>query len=582
MANPTARNALSEALAACRQHFAYAALFSGLINLLYLAPSLFMLQVYDRVVPSRSGATLVLLTLILAFALVTLALLDMVRMRLLQRASVRLERTLAPALLVEVLGAQGIDTGERSQALRDFDSLRTILVGPAIIALFDAPWAPVYILVCCLLSPWLGLLALAAGLLLAAIAWSGEVRTRAGLRAAQGRAAEVMRLQEYSVQTAEVVRALGMREAVVANHLADRAALTVVQADTARISGLHLATTKFLRMLLQSMALALGAWLAINQQISAGSIFAASLLLGRALQPIEQTIASYKGLIGARSAYQSLVRFCDRGAFEPQRTGLPAPAGVIEAKGLTVLGPDGERRILDAIDLTALPGEIVVLVGSSGAGKSTLLRVLAGAIEADRGEVRIDGARHGDWDREALGRHIGYMPQDAALFPTSVYANIARLQPATGGDGDRRVVEAAMLAGAHDMIMKLPKAYETDLRSRDGVLSAGQRQQLALARALYRLPRMILLDEPNAHLDRTGETRLFATLSELRKRGATIIISTHRPAILQIADKIMVLRDGAVQGFGPRDEMLAREVPVAKRKTESASAAAADFVEAAE
>ncbi|MBO0750461.1 MAG: ATP-binding cassette domain-containing protein, partial [Porphyrobacter sp.] len=387
MNDNAARHALSAALAACRRHFAYAALFSGLINLLYLAPSLFMLQVYDRVVPSRSGSTLLLLAVILAFALVTLALLDMVRMRLLQRASVRLERTLAPALLVEVLGAEGMDNAARSQALRDFDSLRGVLVGPAVIALFDGPWAPVYILVCCLLSPWLGLLALLAGLVLAAVAWSGEVHTRARLRTAQARAAETMRLQEYSVQASEVIRALGMREAVVANHLTDRAALAVVQADTARLSGLHLATTKFLRMLMQSMALALGAWLAINQDISAGSIFAASLLLGRSLQPIEQIIGSYKNLVGARSAYENLVRFCAEGAFEPQRTELPAPGGHIVARGVTVLAADGERRILDAIDLTASPGEILVLVGSSGAGKSTLLRVLAGAIDADAGEV---------------------------------------------------------------------------------------------------------------------------------------------------------------------------------------------------
>ncbi|MAX00840.1 MAG: type I secretion system permease/ATPase [Sphingomonas sp.] len=579
MTESAASNALSHALSACRRHFAYAALFSGLINLLYLAPSLFMLQVYDRVVPSRSGSTLLLLSIILAFALITLALLDMVRMRLLQRASIRLERTLAPALLVEVLGAEGMDNAERSQALRDFDSLRGVLVGPAIIALFDGPWAPVYIIVCCLLSPWLGLLALFAGILLGAIAWSGEVRTRAGLRTAQARSAELIRSQEYSVQSSEVVRALGMREAVVAGHLNDRASVALVQADTARISGLHLATTKFLRMLLQSMALALGGWLAINQQISAGAIFAASLLLGRSLQPIEQIIASYKSLIGARSAYRNLVKFSEAGAFEPQRTELPAPKGHIVARGVTVLAPDGERKILDRIDMSAAPGEILVMVGASGAGKSTLLRVLSGAIDADSGDLRIDGARHADWDREALGRHIGYMPQDAVLFPASVYANIARL--VASPDGDRPVVDAAMLAGAHEMILKLPKAYDTDLRSREGGLSAGQRQQIALARALYRSPRLVLLDEPNAHLDRNGEARLLQTLQELKRRGSTVILSTHRPAVLRIADKIMVLRDGTVQAFGPREKMLARDTGD-KGSGNTAGADDSDLVEAAE
>lgn len=547
------------ALRACRRHFIYAAAFSGLINILYLAPSIFMLQVYDRVVPTQGGATLLVLLFVLAFTLAVLSTMDVARMRLLQRASVRLEKLAAGPLLTQIMGAESVSQTARLQAIRDFDTIRATLTGPAILALFDAPWAPIYILVSFLLHPWLGVLSLVSAIGLTVLAILSERATKASLRAANARQSEISRLQDFSVQASEVARALGMRDAVVGRHLTERAQLVALQGQVSRSSGSYLAATKFLRLLLQSAALAVGAWLAINQKISAGSIFAAALILGRALQPIEQILAALKSVLSARASYVSLSQFGARAEFDPHRTTLPAPQGHLTVEGVSVIAPGGDRRILSNISFWAAPGELIALVGPSGAGKSTLLRVLAGALEPNGGEVRIDGARHSDWDRDKLGQHLGYMPQDPTLFPTTIHANISRMAGYLGHDPDEldaKVVDAAVRAGAHDIILRMPKAYETDLRARDGGLSAGQRQVVALARALYGEPNLLLLDEPNAHLDGDGEARLMETFAELKKRRATIIVSTHRTGILQVADKILLLRDGVVQAFGPKEEIM--------------------------
>jgi PrtD family type I secretion system ABC transporter len=552
------RDPVRTALADCRRHFIYAGIFSGLINILYLAPSIFMLQVYDRVVPTRGTATLLVLVLVLAFALLVLTTMDVARMRLLERASVRLEKLGAGPLLTHVLGSQSGGAKARAQATRDFDTIRATLAGPAIIALFDAPWAPIYIFVSFLLHPWLGLLALASALGLAVLAWAGERSTQASIRTASARQADVGRAQDISIQSADVVRALGMRGAAVRRHLIQRSDLVAVQGEIAHRSASFLAATKFLRLLLQSTALAVGAWLAIEQRISAGAIFAAALILGRALQPVEQILGALKSLLAARAAYQALVSFCENGDFNLARTQLPPPTGQLTVEGATVLVPGTDRRILDNISFRSEPGELIALVGPSGAGKTTLLRMLAGAIEPDIGEVRLDGARHGDWDQDRLGRHIGYMPQDPTLFPGTIRENISRMDIGgeDPGDIDEAIVAAANMAGAHGIILRMGMGYETDLMDRNGGLSAGQCQLVALARALYRQPKLILLDEPNAHLDGDGEARLLETFAELKRRGSMLVVSTHRTSILQVADKILVLRDGAMHAYGNRDDIM--------------------------
>lgn len=552
-------NPLQQALRACRRHFVAAGLFSGLINILYLAPSIYMLQVYDRVVPTRGGATLLVLTLILAVTLIVFALLDTVRMRLLLRASVRLEKMAAANILHRILGSNLANPAQRSQAMRDFDTLRGVLTGPAIVALFDAPWAPIYIIISYLLHPLIGLLALVASLLLIGLAVASDLATKKGLAEAAQRSTLSYRSQDYSIGASEVARALGMRGALVTRHLIERADLVRRQGEVASGSGLFLAATKFFRLLFQSLALALGAWLAINQSISAGSIFAASLILGRALQPVEQILAALKNVMGARNAYRGLDQFCRLPDVTVARTSLPAPVGRLEVDGVTVRAPGSDRVLLSNITFTVEPGEVIALVGPSGAGKSTLLRVLSGALEPDEGEVRVDGARLRDWNGDELGRHVGYMPQTPTLFPANVHSNISRFAAFSGTTGeelDRKVVRAAQLAGAHELILHFAQGYETRLQVREGGgLSAGQRQVVALARALFDDPAVLLLDEPNAHLDINGENRLMATLRELKARKATVVVSTHRTGLLQAVDKILLLRDGQVQVFGHRDDL---------------------------
>ncbi|HEX8484878.1 type I secretion system permease/ATPase [Sphingomonas sp.] len=553
-------NPLRDALRACRRHFIFAGVFSGLINVLYLVPSIYMLQVYDRVVPTRGTTTLLVLTVILAVSLIVFALLDAVRMRLLLRASIRLERMAASNILHRILGTGAASPLQRAQAMRDFDTLRGTLTGPAIVALFDAPWAPIYIAISYLLHPLIGLLALFSSLLLIGLAVWSDLATKKQLAETAQRSTATYRSQDYSIQASEVARALGMRDALVTRHLLERAEVVRQQSDVAASSGGFLAVTKFLRMLLQSLSLGLGAWLAIHQQISAGAIFAASLILGRALQPIEQILNAMKNVMSAQNAYKGLNSFCRLPDVTITPTALPAPQGRLEANGIVVRAPGTDRVLLHDLTFTINPGEIVALVGPSGAGKSTLLRVLSGALEPDEGEVRIDGARLADWNRENLGRHIGYMPQTPTLFPATVHGNISRFRAFNGEIGealDREVVSAAQMAGAHDLILRFSNGYDTQLSVREGGgLSAGQRQVVALARALFGRPTLLFLDEPNAHLDMSGEARLMQTLGELRARGATVIVSTHRTGLLQAVDKVMLMRDGTIQVFDDRAKVI--------------------------
>lgn len=541
-------NPIGEALAAARQHFIWAALFSGLVNLLYLVPSIFMLQVYDRVVPTRGAATLAMLVLILAVSLAVLSLLDVARMRLLLRASIRLEKQAAAPLLRRILGATAAPVGDRAAAIRNFDTLRGVLTGPAILALLDAPWTPIYLLVCFLIHPLIGGFALAASILLTGIALASEQTTKSGAAQAQQRAGAQARLQDYAVHAAEIVRALGMREATVLRHRESRAALVADQGRLAETSGAFLAATKFLRLLFQSLALGLGAWLAIEQRISMGAIFAASLLVGRALAPVEQILSSWKNVLAARAAYVGLAAFLKLPDDSGPRTAMPAPRGEVSVQSVTVRAPGSERLLLNNVSLSASPGEIVALIGPSGAGKSTLLRVIAGAIVPDSGEVRIDGTHLADWDREALGAAVGYAPQTPMLFPATVHANISRFAPVRGRDVDEQVVAAAHAAGAHETIQRFAQGYDTMLTIREaGGLSAGQRQLVSLARALFGRPALVLLDEPNAHLDVNGEAVLMKTLTMLKEGGATVIVSTHRTSLLQVVDRMLLVRDGAVE-----------------------------------
>ena len=556
---PYAARGLRDALTKCRSHLLGFGIFSGLLNILFIVPMLYMLQVYDRVVPTRGGGTLLVLTAVLLAGLGTLALIDWVRSRLLVRASLRLEHELAAPLLGAMLARpdRTMDAVAR-QPMRDFDTLRQTLTGPALLALCDAPWAPIYIIIATIIHPALGLLILVGGCALAAMAWLNERTTGSGMRDATEAAQRAYASQEQVVAGAENVRALGMRSAMVQRHVRERATMLALQTDASFLSGSYLAGSKFLRLTLQSLALGLGAWLAIDNKISAGAIFAASFLAGRALQPIEQLLSAWPALARAAVAYRKLSDLLDSAAPPIALTALPDPVGQVQTEQVTV-GRTSATRVLTNASVAFEPGEVVTIVGPSGAGKSTLMRVIAGALIPDGGLVRIDGARLTDWDSDGIGRFIGYLPQSVSLFAGTVKENIARFasddDPATI---DRQVVAAARAANAHDMILQLPNGYNTLLGWEGQGLSAGQAQRVALARALFRDPPVLLFDEPNAHLDAEGDAQLLRTIAAAKSRGAAIAIIAHRLSVLAVSDKILVLRDGRVEAFAARDEVLAQ------------------------
>jgi PrtD family type I secretion system ABC transporter len=552
---------LVAAFRSCKAHFVWAASFSALLNLLYLAPTLYMLQVYDRVVPARGGMTLLFLTLVLAFALATLSALDAVRSRLFVRASMRLDRQLAGAILDATL-ARPKEGGEvmTRQAMRDFDTLRQTLTGGALMALFDAPWLPIYLIVSFLLNPYLGLVVLIGGGLLLVIAWLNDRATKARLQRATEAANYAYVSQEQSAGGADAVRALGMRRAMVARHLAERTTASRLQAEASFATGGYMAVTRFVRLFLQSLALGIGAWLAIEGKLSAGAIFAASFLVARALAPLEGLLGAWKGLGQARTAWRSLHTLLLRPA-NTAVTILPHPEGALEVERLVVMKPRGEGAILQGITFKVAPGEIVAVIGPSGAGKSTLLRAVAGAGGPYSGAIRYDAAEMGDYDLERLAQKIGYLPQETALFSGTVKENIARFAPYLGenlAEVDDKVIVAAKACGVHEMILRLQDGYDTLLGLGGRGLSAGQAQGVALARALYGEPKILLLDEPNAHLDSDGEVKLLETLREQKRRGVSALIVAHRTGILAAVDKLMVMRDGRIELYGPRDEVLAR------------------------
>jgi ATP-binding cassette subfamily C protein len=539
-------------------------IFSGLLNLLFIVPMLYMLLVYDRVVPTRGGGTLLVLTAVLLCGLATLAALDWIRSRLLVRATLRLEREVAGSLLGAMLARtdRPMDAVAR-QPMRDFDTLRQALTGPALLALCDAPWAPIYIVISMMIHPALGLLVLAGACALAAVAWLNERATGKGLRGATEAAHRAYASQEQVVAGAENVRALGMREAMVDRHLRERASMLALQTRASFRSAGYVASSKFLRLTLQSLALGVGAWLAIDNKISAGAIFAGSFLMGRALQPMEQLLTAWPSLVRAGSAYRKLSELLDGATPSLALTVLPRPEGRIQVEQVTV-GRSIENRILTSVSVTFQPGEVITIVGPSGAGKSTLMRVIAGALLPDAGAVRIDGARLADWETDRLGGYVGYLPQSVSLFAGTVKENIARF--ATDDDPatiDEQVVRAAHAALAHDMILRLPNGYDTMLGWEGQGVSAGQAQRIALARALFREPPVLLFDEPNAHLDSEGEAQLLQTISAAKARGATTAIVAHRLSVLSVSDKILVLRDGRVEAFADRDLLIARLHPSA-------------------
>ena len=544
-------------LAALRPYLLFAGLFSFAINLLLLASPLYMLQVFDRVLTSRSSETLVVLTLGVVIALVAMAALDVVRSYLLAALGRALDRILGPRLIDGLLGeAARLGTREHAHALRDVHALRTFLSGSGILALLDAPWLPIFLLVIALFHPLMGALAFVGAVAMLALAVANERLSREPFERAQEEGRRAARFVDAALRNAEVVRALGMLGGITHRWTALNERALGAQAEATHPGAALSGTSRFMRQFIQTAMLALGAYIVVDQQVSSGVMIAATILLGRALAPVEQLVSGWRGLVEARAAWRRLTKLLDERPAVAASTPLPAPEGELSVEK-AVFGVRGmERPIVRGVSFALMAGETLGIVGPSASGKSTLARLIVGVWRPHSGVVRLDGADIGLWPRESLGPHIGYVPQDVELFAGTVSENIARM-----GEADaERVIRAAQRAHVHELILRLPKGYDTELGESAAALSAGQKQRVALARALYGEPRLVVLDEPNANLDLEGDQALRAALRALKEEGITVVIVAHHPSLLSTADKVLVLREGALDAFGPRDEILTRVV----------------------
>jgi ATP-binding cassette subfamily C protein len=564
---------LAEALKACRQHFVWAAVFSAFVNLLYLTPTLYMMQVYDRVVPTGGLTTLMLVTAVALFALAALGALDWLRGRLMLRAGLRLDRMLSGKVLARVVDLQA--KSPNTQALREFDHVRGAIGGQGMLALFDAPWTPIYLLCCFLLHPAIGALTLVGACILFALAWLNERDTRPRLQKAMQSQNAAYAAQEAVASQAEVVRALGMRQSSIARQIEQRQLATAAQADAQLAGGHYSGAIKFLRLVLQSAALGLAAYLAVKSEISVGSIIASSVLLSRAVAPIEMLVGVWPSLVQALASWGTLTDlFAGTASVDRARTLLPDPRGRLQVEGITVKFPDTEQPQLRGVSFALTPGQTLGVVGSSGSGKTTLARVIAGALKPQAGAIRLDGAEYEAREGDELARWIGYLPQVPSLFAGSIKDNISRFSTSSGVDpetADRGAVKAAIAAGAHELILRLPQGYDTILGPFGQGLSAGQAQRVALARALYDDPVLLVLDEPNSNLDQEGEAALMQAILGAAARGAAVVIIAHRAGVLARVDRLLMMRDGMVQLEGPREEVLEKMRATAGRATSPAA-----------
>jgi len=541
-------------LRACSSYFVTAASFSLAINLLYLAAPLYMLQVYDRVISSASEVTLVMLTLALLMAFIALAGLDAVRARVLTRASLRLDRLMAGRIMTAIIERAPLLGGARSQFLRDFDTFRQFVTGMGIHAIFDLPWAPIYIAVIFLLHPLLGSFALGSSVLLVTMAFVNEWVVRPPLSESNEAATRNYTFTEMSLRNTEVVQAMGMTEGLLQRWGRDRNRMLERQVTASDRAATMQSIIRFLRLSMQSLILGLGAYLVIERAATVGAMFAASILLGRALQPVEQIVGSWRNLISARSAFHRVRDLLNANPLRDAKLELPRPLGALGVEGLTYVPPGVPRPILRGISFQIDPGELLGIVGPSGAGKSTLARHIVGVLAPSAGAVRLDGADVWLWPRSSLGQHVGYLPQDIELFADTVANNISRFQ--TGQD--EAVIEAAKMAGVHELILRLPNGYDTLVGEGGAILSGGYRQRIALARAVFGNPSLVVLDEPSSNLDSDGDAALTDCVISLRQRRATVVIISHRPATIGVVDKLLVIRDGIAEMFGPRGEIMAK------------------------
>ena len=548
----------------------YIGLFSFCINLVCLAPAIFMLQVFDRVLSSNSQETLLVLLAGTAVALLIMLLLDFVRQSLQTVLATLVEERLARAV-VATLVARAARAPHRATTggMRDVAQLKQVFASNGLTALCDAPWAPIYLALIWAFHPTLGWGALACMGSMLALAWLNDRLSRRALAGLQADGVRAERYVESSLRNAEVLQAFGMTGALLARWRALQEQVASMHLRAARAGTLFTALSRFTRQATQVVMMALGAWLVLSGQASAGIMIATTVLLGRAIQPVEQLVGSWRTLADGRAAYRRLEALAADFAPERKQVALPCPRGQVEAEGLSFRAPGSDKPILYHVALTLAAGESLAIIGPSAAGKSTLARLLTGVWAPSTGSVRLDGGDVAYWPREQLGPWIGYVPQDVELFDGSVAENIARL----GAFDPAGVVAAAQRAEAHQMILSLPQGYDTEVGEHGLRLSPGQRQRVALARALYGNPRLVVLDEPNSNLDGAGETALAHAVAGLCGDGVTTVIITHRPSLIAHVDKILLLEGGRVKRFGPAAEVMMEMQRQAQSMVDSAKSA---------
>jgi PrtD family type I secretion system ABC transporter len=546
---------LTDAIREVRSGLPLLAVFSFFINILVLTSPIYMMQTYDRVLASGHVETLVVMTVIAGIAVLVLGVLEMVRGRLLGRIGRWLEQRLAPELIASSMRSALYGLTPNAQALRDLAVVKGFFSGTGINSVFDSPWTPIFLIVIWLMHPLLGVVALASALVLLAIAVLNEYVSRRPVKEGQRLSIANAQKADSALRNADVFHAMGMLPGFLSTWMQRNSVALDLQLTASDRNAALVGFSKFFRIFVQILILGAGAYLVLANELTPGGMIAASILLGRALAPVEQGIGSWKAFLAARDAWDRLRRLLESLPPPPETMPLPPPKGQIACEQLTFVQRGRDQPILAGITFALEPGEALGVIGPSAAGKSTLCKLLVGTWQPARGHVRLDGADIFRWPSEQLGPYIGYLPQDVELFGGTIMENIARLRR----DADpKAVVAAARAAGVHEIILRLPQGYETDIGDGGCMLSGGQRQRIGLARALYGEPRLIVLDEPNASLDSEGENALIAAIHNAKQWGATVVLVAHAPKILSPVDKLLLLHDGQMRLFGPRDEVLAK------------------------
>lgn len=569
---------LKNALKGTRPAFIMLLFFGSVINMLMLAPAIYMLQVYDRVLASQNTTTLLMLTLLIVGLYIVIGMIEFARSSVMTRLGNRLDVKLNQ-LVFNAAFKRKIATGDNNpaQALNDLAQVRQVLSGNSLFALLDIPWTPFYLFVAFLVHPLLGYLSLGGVVILFVLTLLTELSTKTPIQQANVLSIGNTTRLNKQLQNADAIEAMGMLTALKQHWLEAHSKVMILQTHIADKSAVYSSLSRFVRVLLQSVSLGVGALLVIAGEITPGLMIAASIILGRVLSPVEQVIGSWKQFVQFRSAWQQLTKLLQEYPAAKENMDLPAPKGVISVEGVFAAPPGQKAATLRNISFQLDQGEVLGIIGPSASGKSSLAKLLVGVWQPLGGKVRIDGADICQWDKTQLGPSIGYLPQDVELFDGSIAQNIARFGPTDS----QLIVAAAQLAGVHEMILRLPQGYDTPLGANGYQLSGGQRQRVGLARAVYNHPAFIVLDEPNANLDDAGEMALIKAITALRDQGQTVALISHRPTLLGVVNKVLLIHEGAMQAFGPREQVFAnlrqanilKSVPVAPAESAASQAA---------